>query len=150
MCMDHSFRCSCGQYEVSMTFKNEILPPETLSALYCPKCSTSVEFNPDTMIRDNGWVIEYDMEIARLMSNSMPAEHLRCLNPDMIFVEDYCSWRGIYPGDHVDSLKEKESIVSMAKVNPKKYITEIKDWANRRTERLKQEGWRKAHERVAV
>ncbi|MBF0566681.1 MAG: hypothetical protein HQK89_15760 [Nitrospirae bacterium] len=148
--MDHTFKCACGASEVSINFKNEILPPETLVALYCPKCSKNVAFDSSSMVQDNGWIIEYDMEVASLMANSMPAEHLRNLSPSVIFEEDYCSWRGLYPGDHVDSLKEREAILAIAKVNPKKYLEEIKSWANKRMERLKSEGWRKAHERVAV
>ncbi|MBF0487950.1 MAG: hypothetical protein HQK98_07290 [Nitrospirae bacterium] len=150
MCMDHTFKCSCGAQEVSINFRNEILPPETLMALYCPVCSKGVAFNPETMIADNGWILEYEMDIARLMAKNLPAEHLRKLSPEVIFDEDYCSWRGIYPNDHMDSLREKEEIVSIAKVNPKQYLQEIKAWANTRMERLKGQGWRKAHERVTV
>jgi hypothetical protein len=148
--MDHTFKCRCETREVSINFRNEILPPETLFGLYCPECSKGIEFNPETMIRDNGWILEYEMEVARLMARSLPAEHIRNLSPEVIFDEDYCSWRGLYPDDHVDSLREKEEIVSLAKVNPKQYLQEIKSWANKRVERLKNEGWRKAHERVAV
>ncbi|KJR41312.1 hypothetical protein MCHI_002813 [Candidatus Magnetoovum chiemensis] len=148
--MEHKFRCICGQEEVSINFKNELLPPETLIAIYCPKCSGEVKFNPETMIKDNNWILEYEMDIARLMGSNLPASHLAVLSPELIFDEDYCSWRGIYPGDHIDSLKEKESIVSLAKVDPKRYIQELKTWANSRMEKLKSQGWRKAHERVTV
>lgn len=150
MCMDHSFKCSCGAQEVSITLKNEILPPETLLGIYCPKCSESVNFNPETMVRDNGWVLEYEMEVATLLAAGMPFEHKRNLSPELIFDEDYCSWRGVYPGDHTDSIKEREQILALAKVDPKRYLQEMRTWANTRMEKLRQQGWRKANDRVAV
>lgn len=150
MCMDHSFKCNCASEEVSITLKNEILPPETLLAVYCPKCSKGVEFNPATMVKDNGWILEYEMDIATLLSAGMPSEHKKNLSPELIFDEDYCSWRGVYPGDHTDSIKEREQILALAKVDPKRYLSEMKSWANSRMEKLKQQGWRKASDRVAV
>lgn len=150
MCMEHKFKCKCGQEEVSINFKNEIMPPELLVGLYCPKCSKETTFNPESMVKDNDWIMEYEMDVARLMAKNLSADHIAMLSPELIFDEDYCSWRGIYPGDHVDSLKEKEEILAIAKVNPRKYLEEIKNWANNRMAKLKSEGWRKAHERVTV
>lgn len=60
--------------------------------------------------------------------------------------EGYCAWRGIYPSDHIDSAIERSEIIRLAKIDPKKYMQEMKEWANRRMERLSREGWRKANE----
>ncbi|MCI4626247.1 MAG: hypothetical protein L3V56_09840 [Candidatus Magnetoovum sp. WYHC-5] len=148
--MEYKFKCKCGAEEVSVNFKNEIMPPELLIGLYCPRCSQDVTFEPQTMVKDNGWIMEYEMDVARLMAKNLPADIIVRLSPELIFDEDYCSWRGIYPGDHIDSLKEKEQILAIAKVDPRRYLEEIKHWANNRMDKLRKEGWRKAHERVAV
>ncbi len=150
MCMEHTYLCKCGEKEVSITYKNELMPHETFSAIYCPKCSGDVQFDHETMVADNNWIIEYDMEVARFSGHKLPADHSGNLSPELLFDEDYCSWRGIYPGDHVDSIMEREKILELAKKDPKRYLEEIKNWGNNRMERLKQEGWRKAHDRVEV
>lgn len=142
MCVDHSFVCKCGTGSTSLNFKNEVMPPEVVSRLYCPKCSGETSFNPATMLRDNGWVIEYDMEIARFMGQKLPKADI---TPEFLFDEGYCTWRGVYPTDHIDSVSEREELVGLAKVNPKKYLEEFKKWGIARMERLAQEGWRKAN-----
>jgi len=35
---------------------------------------------------------------------------------------------GVYPTDHIDSVKEREDLVKLAKINPRKYLEEIKKW----------------------
>jgi len=53
----------------------------------------------------------------------------------------------VYPANHIDSMVGKAEIVKLAKVNPKKYLEEIKKRANgRMEERLSQEEWRKAQD----
>ncbi len=143
--MSHEVNCSCGSGVAGFNFKNEILSGEVISRVYCPGCSRDVQFDPSTMLADNGWVIEYDMEIARFQAQRIPAQP-ETVTPDFIFDEGYCTWRGIYPSDHIDSVAEREEVVKLAKINPRKYLEEIKEWANRRMERLSREGWRKARE----
>lgn len=149
MCMDHKFKCKCADKEINFEFKNEILPHEVVASLYCPNCSGDMAFDPKTMVADNGWIIEYDMDVARFMSNRMPNQHAENLTPEVIFDNGYCSWLGVYPDDQHDSAIERERIMAIAKINPTKYLTELKDWANSRMDRLKQQGWRKANERFA-
>lgn len=146
MCMDHSVICKCGKRDASFNFKNEVMPPETIEALYCPECSHGVNVNPATMIKDNGWVIHYDMDVAGLYSNRLPSGEKEKLSPDLLFDEGYITWRGIYPGDHIDSAREREELAKLAKVNPKQYFEQMKSWAINRMTRLKEEGWRRAHE----
>ncbi len=150
MCMEHKYTCKCGQKEVSITYKNELMPHETLVAIYCPQCSKNVAYDQETMVEDNGWILEYDMEVANFSAHKLPPDHINKLSSELLFMEDYCSWRGIYPGDHVDSIKEREAILSLAKTNPTEYLKEIKGWASNRMSRLSKEGWRKAHEAVAI
>ncbi len=67
MCIDHSIHCSCGKNHASFNFKDEVLPHEVITGMFCPECSGEVAFDPATMLSDNGWVIAYDMDLARCM-----------------------------------------------------------------------------------
>jgi hypothetical protein len=146
MCMDHSIICKCGKREASFNFKNEIMPPEVVEVLYCPDCSKDLVIEKEMMVHDNGWVIKYDMEVAGLYRNRLPVQDGKNLSPETLFDQGYVTWRGIYPGDHIDSLKEKRDLAELAKVDPKRYFSEMKTWAINRMIRLKEEGWRKAYE----
>ena len=145
MCMEYSMRCSCNSREASFQFRDEIMPPEVISRLYCPECSKEINFDPETMIADNGWVIEYDMDVARFSATRSPRLLTKTLTPEVLFDEGLATWRGIYPGDHIDSLKEREEIVALAKTDPKAYLERIKTWGTERMKRLREEGWRKAN-----
>ena len=145
MCVDHSINCTCGRHSASFNFKDEVLPHETIINLYCPDCSGAVVQDQTTMLSDNGWIIEYNMDVARFMMQNVAPAHQ--VTPEFIFDEGYCTWRGITPSDHIDSLREREQLTQMAKTNPKRYFEEIRNWGNSRMERLAQAGWRKAHER---
>jgi hypothetical protein len=68
------------------------------------------------------------------------------LSPEILFDQGYVTWRGTYPGDHIDIVKENIEIAQLAKVYPKRYFSEIKTWAISRMVRLKEEGWRKAYD----
>jgi len=144
MCVDHKKICVCGQGCASLQFRDEIMPEETVENIYCPACSDGIRFESDTMIRDNGWVIKYDMDIVRLMEQKIPATKL---TPDKVFDEGYCTWNGIYPGDQTDSIREREELVKLARTDKRKYLEEFKSWGIRRMQRLGREGWRKANER---
>lgn len=146
MCMDHSVVCKCGRRDASFNFKNEIMPPETIEKLYCPECSQEVSFDREVMISDNGWIVRYDMDVAGVYSSRLPAGHQEKLSADLLFDEGYVTWRGVYPGDHIDTAQEREELAKLAKVDPKRYFTEMRNWAINRMSRLKEEGWRKAYE----
>lgn len=142
MCMDHKMMCKCGARTASFNFRDEIMPVEVVDRLYCPQCSLDVQFNAESMLRDNGWIIAYDMDVARFMAHKLQGA---MPTPEYLFDQGYCTWRGVYPTDHIDSVKEREDLVKLSKINPKKYLEEIKKWGIDRMERLAQEGWRKAH-----
>lgn len=151
MCMAHEMKCSCGSGMAGFSFKNEIMSGEVINRLYCPVCSRDIKFDHETMLSDNGWIIEYDLEIARFQANKIKAPRDE-VTPHFIFDRGYCTWRGIYPSDHIDSVIERAEVVKLAKINPRKYLEELKEWATGRMERLSREGWRKAREdnRVGV
>lgn len=117
------------------------MPPEVINRLYCSECSKEIRYDPFTMIVDNGWIIEYDMDVAKFASRALSVKDI---TPEFIFDQGYCTWRGLYPMDYIDSLIEREKIKKLAKTDPKKYLEELKNWGTNRMERLKAEGWRKA------
>ncbi len=145
MCMEYSMRCECGRAEASFNFRDDIMPPEVISRLYCPECSKDIEFRPDSMLTDNGWVIEYDMEVARFSATKSPHLLVKKLTPEVLFDEGYATWRGVYPGDYIDSARERLQLVALAKEDPKEYLRKIKTWGIERMARLRAEGWRKAN-----
>jgi hypothetical protein len=69
------------------------------------------------------------------------------VTPEFIFDEGYCTWRGVYPGDHLDSAREREELLKLAKTDKKRYFEEFAGWGIKRMERLALQGWRKANER---
>ncbi len=144
MCVDHKISCNCGKNSISFNFKDDLLPSQVVANLYCPVCAAPIGFNPATMISDNGWIIEYDLDIAGFLMQNVLHGHV--ITPEFLFDESYCSWRGVYPNDHIDSARERADLTSLAKSDPKRYFAELKIWGTRRMERLAREGWRKAHE----
>lgn len=142
MCVAHDMRCKCAAKSANFHFRDNILSEQVLRTLYCPSCSTDLSLDPESMIADNGWVVEYDMDIARFMGTGKISGKI---TPDTLFDDGYCTWNGIYPGDHIDSVQERGHIASLAKIDPKEYLRQMKSWASERQERLKGEGWRKAH-----
>lgn len=142
MCVDHTMMCTCKRNSAGFNFKNEVLHAEAISGLYCPQCSREVVYNPETMLHDNGWIIDFDMDVVRFMANRLPQKEL---TPEFIFDEGYCTWRGVYPTDHLDIACEREELLTLSKINPKKYLDEFKRWSIDRMERLAAEGWRKAN-----
>ncbi len=148
MCVDHKMTCACGKNSASFNFRDNILPVEVVRRLYCPLCSSGASFDPGAMLSDNGWVIEYEMDIVRLMARKFP--RTVAISPEFVFEEGYCTWRGVYPNDHVDSAREREELLKLAKTDRKKYFHEFRNWGVQRMERLAREGWRRAHEREKI
>ncbi|MBI5102865.1 MAG: hypothetical protein HZB33_13660 [Nitrospirae bacterium] len=143
MCVDHSMSCRCGSNSASFNFKDEVMPAEVVSGLYCPKCSGDIPYDPSAMLKDTGWIIEYDMEVARFMGQCLPSSKI---TPEYLFDEGYCTWRGVYPTDHTDSVCERAELIKLSKINPRQYLEEFKKWGIERMQRLEEEGWRKARE----
>lgn len=143
MCTDHQIFCSCGAKHASLMFRDDVMPEKVIVKLYCPECSASVEFNRKTMVTDNGWVIEYDIAIAEYYASTREGDVVE-MTPEIIFDQGYATWRGVYPGDHTDSMQERAELFALARTDKRRYLQEFKAWGERRMERLQQEGWRKA------
>jgi len=148
MCIDHSINCLCGKKQASFNFRDDVLPREVITTLHCPECSQGISHDPAIMLLDNGWIIRFDMDVARFMLQKVVSTSL--VTPEFMFDEGYCTWRGITPSDHIDSVKERDELAQLAKVDRLRYFEEIRNWSNNRMKRLAQEGWRKAHEREPV
>ena len=149
MCMDHAVHCHCGAKTASFQFKDSLLPPEVITDLRCPICSDGVAFDPLSMISDNGWMIVYNMDVARFMLNRI-AVPTGGITPEFLFDEGYGTWRSVTPTDGIDSVREREQILQYAKTDPKRYFEELRSWGTARMARLAQEGWRKAQEAAQV
>lgn len=143
MCQATTKICECGSGEAGFHFINNILPENVIRALYCPQCSGTVDFDGASMLKDNGWIIEYEIEGARLFAREfgVPPEEV---TPEFIFDNGYCSWVGYTPSDRFDSFEEKKAILELAKTDRRRYFEELKSWSINRVRRLSEEGWRKA------
>lgn len=143
MCMEHKITCKCGRNEVGLHFRDNVMTPEVVAGLYCPGCSDGIVVNRNNMIRDNGWIISYDMEVAGYLGKKL---HAVGITPEFLFDEGYCTWSGLYPTDHRDSLRERQEILALAGTDKKRYFEEFRKWSSERMERLGRQGWRKAAE----
>lgn len=141
MCRTYVKSCACGAKSASFHFRDNVMSEQVVDKLYCPNCSGEIVFEPKTMVSDNGWIISYDMEAARLLARNGQGSRL---SPDVLFDEGYCTWNGVYPGDNIDSVREREAINALAKTDPREYLSRLRTWADDRMTRLRNEGWRKA------
>ncbi len=144
MCVEIKITCRCGKRDAFFNLRDNILIPESISALYCPDCSQDIHFDSMTMLNDNGWVIHYDMVLSHALIKEKLGIDPEEVTPEFIFDNGYATWREMYPGEHEDIKEEKEKIVAILKDDPKRYFKEMSRWANARIERLKKEGWRRA------
>jgi hypothetical protein len=147
MCMAIEKECNCGKESARFHHQNSILPFEAVLNLYCPTCSRTVEFDAESMLADNGWVIEYDMSIAAIYVEKMGLKGEQ-LTPEKIFDEGYCAWQGFTPNDLHRANEKKRELAELAKTDMKRYIYDMREWSINRHRRLRKEGWRKAREAV--
>ena len=143
MCVAISRQCDCGSGFASLHHTNSILPEQVIAAVYCPDCSRAIDFDPKTMLRDNGWIIAYDMEMATglLMRNGVDPD---TVTPELIFDEGYSTWNGLTPTDAFDKSMEMHELLPDPKGDRLAYFQALKKWTQERTGRLASEGWRKA------
>jgi hypothetical protein len=144
MCQEVKRTCSCGQKDATFHLRDNIMGQEVIDRLFCPSCSADQDLDQETMVRDNGWVIEYDMDLARMFAITKLAMDPAHVNPELIFDEGYVTWREMYPGETADITDERNKIIAMKESDPKEYLATINSWAVERIQRLKDDGWRKA------
>ncbi len=144
MCMMESRRCCCGQKMAYLNFRNNLLTPEILVSLYCPDCAPNADFDPETMVADCGWIMEYDMEGARAF---FVKENLdSAMTPELIFDEGYLTWQGFSPRDHEIRVELHRRLAPLVKGDMNLYLQSLKDEWLTHVERLKDEGWRRARQ----
>ncbi len=144
MCIDVRKKCSCGKHEVQFHLRDNVLSEEVIISLYCPECLDKKALNPETMLKDNDWVIEYDMDLATFYLTSKLMWSKEMVRPGAIFDGGYCCWLEMYPGEKEEIATERSDIIKLQKTDPARYLQEISNWNISRVKRLKEEGWRKA------
>jgi len=142
MCMAVQRSCACGN-QASLHHLNSVLPDEVVVAVHCPDCGPAAEFDPATMVRDNGWIIQYDMELAAYSLKRHGIEPER-VTPEFIFDEGYSTWNGLTPTDSFDKAMEMHELLVQANGDKRRYFEEMKTWTKERTSNLADKGWRKA------
>lgn len=144
MCFMESRRCVCGQRLAYLNFRDNILPPEILVNLYCPDCAPRANFDPESMVCDCGWVMEYDMEGAQIFFLKRGMN--RALSPEMIFDEGYLTWQGFSPLDHEVRAELHQRLAPLIQADMKQFLESLKTEWLAHVEQLKAEGWRRARQ----
>ncbi len=142
--MQIAVACKCGKGRAFFNLRDNLLPAQVVVALYCPECSPGVSFNPNTMVKDNGWIVEFDMDVARFYISEKLSIDPEDVTPEFVFDDGWATWRGIYPGEEDERAKELDELKAILGEDPRRYFEAFRDWATRRMERLRKEGWRKA------
>jgi hypothetical protein len=120
--------------------------PQVIARLYCPSCQEKNAFDNTTMLYDNEWIIEYDMELARgLFAQKMQMEPEDVV-PEFIFDKGYACWQEMYPGEKEDIREDREKIIELLLQDRNVYLQAMQDWNIERIERLKSAGWRKVQQ----
>jgi hypothetical protein len=95
------------------------------------------------MLRDNKWIIVYDMLLAKDLATKKLGVDPECVRPEFLFDTGYACWQEIYPGEQEEIRAEKQEILKLLKQDQKKYLETIQSWNIDRIEKLKEAGWRK-------
>ena len=144
MCQEVRKTCSCGQKDATFHLRDNVMGQEVIDRLFCPNCSSDQEIDSQTMVSDNNWIIEYDMDLVRMFAITKLSMDPSHVNPEFVFDEGYATWREMYPGETADITEERNKIIAMKDSDPKEYLSAINSWAVARIQRLKDDGWRKA------
>jgi len=144
MCIEVRKTCCCGNKNVQFHLRDNIMCREVILTLYCPECSEGMSADKEVMLNDNGWIIEYDMELAQFLAVAKLCIPPDSVTPAFLFDSGYATWLELYPGERDDILEQRKEIMGLAKTDPQKYLETINSWNIARVERLKADGWRKA------
>jgi hypothetical protein len=144
MCVAVFKKCECGTNTVQFHLRDNILPAEVLVRLFCPSCPGDIALDSAVMLTDNGWVIEYDMVLARGAISGRNLVDPGQINPAYLFDQGYCAWLETYPGEQADIKEEKARLLKLREIEPQHYLKEIIAWNINRLQNLKACGWRKA------
>ena len=146
MCMDIRKTCECGSQTVQFHLRDNVLPPQVIFRLFCPACPGSSAFDAESMLGDNEWVIEYDMDLARTMLGKKLQVDPVDVVPEFIFDRGYACWQEMYPGEQLDIREDREKIIELLQQDRNVYLHAMQNWNIERIERLKAAGWRKVQQ----
>ena len=143
MCIDVRKTCECKKHTVQFHLRDNILVPQVLVRLFCPACPGDGPFDPSVMLCDNGWTIEYDMELARGQLGQKLQTDPEEVTPGLVFDKGYACWQEMYPGEKEDIREERQKIIDLLQQDRSLYLQAMQDWNIARIKRLKEAGWRK-------
>ena len=144
MCLDVRKMCECGARTIQFHLRDNVMLPEVISRLFCPSCpGGETAYNNQTMLNDNGWIIEYDMVLAISLAVAKLQVEPEMVQPGFLFDSGYACWQEMYPGEQMEIKDEREKIIELAKKDQKQYLQTIQSWNIDRIKRLKEAGWRK-------
>ncbi len=146
MCLDVRQTCQCGKHSIQFHLKDNVMLPEVVSGLYCPDCPGDSAFDPRTMLMDNGWVIVYDMLLARMIAAQKLQMAADEVSPVFLFDSGFATWQEMYPGERDEIKGEREKIITLLKNDQKKYLEAMQRWNIERIEKLREAGWRKVQQ----
>lgn len=144
MCIDVRKTCECGSHLVQFHLRDNIMSNEVIARLFCPACSGRIDTNHPGMLCDNGWVIEYDLELARFLAAAKLQIEPDMVDPDFLFDGGYATWLELYPGEQKDIVAERKEIMDLLHSDSREYLRQINEWNIARVARLKAAGWRRA------
>ena len=143
MCIDVRKTCECGTHTVQFHLRDNIMPPQVIFRLFCPSCPGNSAFDNGSMLYDNDWIIEYDMDLAQTMLEKKLQTDPEDVNPEFIFDKSYACWQEMYPGEQKDIKEDREKIIELLQQDRNVYLHAMQNWNIERIERLKSAGWRK-------
>ncbi len=142
MCLNERRVCECGRNSAYLIFRDNILPPEVLTSLYCPQCRRRVIWDGDTMLEDCGWVLKYDVASAQVFFDRKGVQGR--ITPQFLFDEGYLTWQGLSPRDHEVNTRLHQRLAPLIEQDLALYLKSLKSEWLAHVAGLKAAGWRKA------
>jgi hypothetical protein len=133
--------CSCGRNSAHLSCRDNLLPAEILTNLFCPACRPG-RIEADTMLQDCGWVLEYDVERAQAFLTLRGIKGRA--TPGFIFDEGYLSWQGLAPGDQEVNARLHQRLAPLIDQDMALYLKTLRSEWVAHVAQLKAAGWRKA------
>jgi hypothetical protein len=146
MCIDVRKACECGTHTVQFHLRDNIMSPQVISRLFCPSCPGNSGFDNESMLLDNDWIIEYDMDMARTFLEKKLQIDPEDVSPEFIFDKSYACWQEMYPGEQKDIKEDRGKIIELLQQDRNVYLHAMQNWNIERIERLKSAGWRKVQQ----
>jgi hypothetical protein len=142
MCRNERRFCRCGRNSADLLFRDNLLYPEILVNLFCPQCQEMVIWNETTMLRDCGWILEYDISGAQALLTQRGVKGTA--TPEFLFDEGYLSWQGLSPGDLEINTELHRRLAPLIQRDLHLYLQSLKSEWLKHVSELKAQGWRKA------